>query len=519
MISCLKMKFLQVLVLVALTVTASFAVPELHAVSESDAISIWVMNNGFGSQKALQRIVKKFYRDTGYRVSIRVMEWDEAFAEISRTLADQDSFAQIPDIVQLGSTWIAHFASLGQIRVVDSLVETLDSTRFFSESLKNSHIAGKPEFYSIPWFIDVRGMYANEYLWRSLNLSVADVADYSKFLGTLRVVAKANLKNRKGEPVAPFAMPGKDDWTSPQQMAPFIWSLGGDFISESAGKFRSALLDSNTLKGLALYAQMLEDRELAPNSLKENSAQNTSRFLQSQQLFLYGTSELIRQMEFSEEGGLKNTPIAEDGIMMVVPPVGSAGSASVLGGSHLALPAKMDPAKKKVAEAFLVYLFRADNLDNYSRHVGFLPADKSLIRVWNQDSRYSQFVKNLESARGLPNIPEWGSIESLMIGLSNSMGRALSEAGPAGGQNHQLARLIVDTHKQINEVLGFAENLDDSSAVQNVAKALSFRLEEITPKNLNIESAETSLDKNLVIAVLVGLLLVGLVAWFVLKQR
>lgn len=497
----------------------AFAAPELRPVTKSEAVSIWVMNNGTGSERALHRIAKKFRRETGIAVDIRVLDWNTAFAEISRTLADADSFAIGPDIIQLGSTWIAHFASLGQIQKIDSLVGVVDSSRFFAEGLKSSHIAGESHFYSIPWFLDVRGFYTNERLWKSLNLSLSDVDSYPKFIGTLRVIAKANLRNSNESLVAPFAIPGKEDWTSSQQMAPFIWNYGGDFIEATERGFRSALLDSNTLKGLSLYFQVMGDKEIAPRSLSENAAQNTARFLQSEQLFLYGTSELIRLLEFSSaEGGLSDSPVASDGAFAIAPPSGPKGAYSVLGGSHLAISSRTNATRKKAAESFLVYLLRPDNLNLYSRHVGFLPADKSVIRAWSQDSRYSQFVKDLENGRSLPNIPEWGTIESLLIGLSNNIGKVLASAASQEEILKKVAPMVVDVHRQINEVLNHGEELDEALAIDRVSKALSNRIEEVLPQHLGLKS-KNLLDVNLIVALIVGGLIVCIVGLFVYRQR
>lgn len=486
----LKKKFISLVAATAFCFGSALAsvteVPSDSTRKSVDTLSIWVMENGLGSQKALQKIVKKFQKRTGTVVKITVLDWANAFERISKTLSESNNDVESPDVIQLGSTWVAHFAAAGLIRPIDSMMTRVDSSRFFVEAFKNSHIAGNPQIYSIPWFVDIRGLYANERLWFQLGLSDEKISTYPKFIGVLRAVANSGLTNAQNEKVVPYALPGKNDWTGPQQMAPLIWGFGGRFLNQSSKGFRSGLLDSCTLEGLALYAKIMGDNEIAPNSLFENSAQNADRYINSQQLLLYGTSELIRELEFpAESGGLKSSEIAQDGILIVEPPAGPAGRFSFMGGSHLALTQKKDSLKSAAAEDLLAYLVRADNIDSYSRQVGFLPSDKSIIRIWQQDNRYSQLVKNMENGRSFPNIPEWGTIENILVRFSNDMGTVLSKTNDKIVRHKELSKMTLSVHNQINAVLGYSESADEAELLSRIERIFSKKMIEESPKGLS----------------------------------
>ena len=337
------------LALVCLFSVHSLASQPALVAPPDDTLSLWVMDNGIGSQRALGRIVKRFQRETKIPVSIRFLNWGEAFAEISKALSGADSAATNvngPDVLQLGSTWVPFFASSGTIEPLDAYLEQVGATRFFKESFKAARLPQDSLVYSFPWFVDVRALYANEKMWKKLALKKEEVDSYSEFIGVLRAFAKNATGGSDGAAkVAPFALPGKGDWTGPQHMAPFIWSFGGDFITKTSAGYRSALLDSTTLKGLAYYLRIFADREISPYGLDENSVQETERFIGGGQLVLYGTSEIIRQMEIaSKDGGLKDSPIAEDGVTIVEPLAGLSGIVSFVGGSHLVLPKAHKPA-------------------------------------------------------------------------------------------------------------------------------------------------------------------------------
>ncbi len=504
-----KIKALFFSVCVAFAVDA-FAVPELRPMPSLDTLSIWVMDNGIGSQRTLHRIGKKFQKEYGVPVSIRMLNWGEAFDEIGKALAETDSSVKGPDLIQLGSTWVAHFAAAGQIRPMDMLLAKIDTTRFFAECLKTTHIADNSTSYSVPWFLDVRGLFVNERLWKNLEVQEQDVDTYPKFMGVLRAISQAQLKNGKGMAVAPFAIAGKNDWDGPQQMAPIVWSYGGDFIVKDGDGFRSALIDPSTLQGLAIFATIMGDYQLAPHSLEMNSAQSAEKFVASEQLLLYGTSELIRQLEFPEDaGGLKSSEIAGDGLSVIPFPAGPAGHISLLGGSHLALPSRLDSARAKLAEDLLLFLFRADNIDAYSRQLGFLPSDQGIVHIWKQDARYSKLIENLKSSRSFPNIPEWGAVENILNRLSNEMGALLSKTKLKEERNRGVAHLILSAHNQINAVLGNDEKVDEEHLLPQVISLLADVPEEIVPQHLNVVQPKPESPVKQIVLGAVILLIVG----------
>ncbi len=449
-----------------------------------DTLSLWVMDNGLGSQKAIVRIVKKFQRETKIPVNIHFLNWGEAFAEISKALGSDSAAsgsAAGPDVLQLGSTWVPYFASSKKLEPLDPYLEQVGASRFFEESFKAARVAHDTLVYSFPWFVDVRALYANEKLWKELSLQKEEVDSYPKFLGVLRAFAK------KDSTVAPFALPGKGDWTGPQHMAPFIWSFGGDFLVKDSVGYRSALLDSATLTGLAYYLRIFGDRALSPFGLDENSVQNTERFIRGGQLVLYGTSEIIRQLEMeSKDGGLKDAPIAEAGVAIVEPLEGDKGIVSFVGGSHLVMPKR----HKASAEKLLCYLLRADNMDAYTRQVGFLPADESIVNIWDKDARYSKIIETMKNGKSFPNIPEWVTIEGILIELSNGLGDVLRGAPSLQDVENQVVELFWNTHQKINQSLGYAEKQDKASAVSHIKKQLLAPVEEVVPESMAAPAEE-----------------------------
>lgn len=466
------------------------AAPEFRAVTVKDTLIFWAMDDGVNSGFALQKITRKFSQQSKVPVKVRFLGWGSAFDELNRVLsmdsADvMNSGAEIPDVIQLGSSWTPYFAKAGVISPVDSLLEMADSTRFLSEAMKATHVGHGKETYSLPWFLDVRGLFVNERLWNQQGFNEDDVESYPKFFGTLRAIAKSGLKNEAGRKVTPFEFGVRDDWTGQQQMAPILWSFGGDIVTESmdsAGhiSYRSALTDSLTLVGLRHYLKLLRDEELSPNGLHENSSQSTDRFIRSEMLMIFGTSEIIRKMEFGNDlGGLMESSLAKDGITVVPAPKGPAGRFTFVGGSHLALPkiGAYNETRRKSAVDLFLYMLRADNVDYYSHQIGFLPADRGLIRIWAEDNRYYQLIDGLEkNGRSFLNIPEWGQVEVIINDMVNHIGKTLLDRNLDAAE--EIANLVVDAHEKVNAVLGYSDSTNGSELKSRIKLSLMQPVQE-----------------------------------------
>lgn len=485
-------RILSVLLFVLLACTGlSFGGPERFVERPKDTLVVWTINNGVGAQGSLKTIARGFQKEMGTPVRILVLDWGDAFEKIKEALLDTTDTVNAPDVLQLGSTWITYFASVGGIRPLNALSDKIDFSRFLDVGLRNARIEGDSNYYAVPWFMDVRGLFVNERLWRELKVNESHVDSLANFIGTLRAIGKSDLKNAAGKKVAPFSLPSHGDWTGAQQMAPFVWSYGGDFISRDSEGTRSALLDSNFLKGFAVYASLMGDKIIGPYSLRDNSSQSSDRFVMSEQLVVYGTAELIRLLEFfPSEGGLRTMPISEDGIMAIPFPGGPAGKAAYVGGSHLAISGKGDAVRRAQAEKLLVYLLRADNLDAYSRKIGFLPADQGLIRIWFKDIRYAQLINNLDRGKTFPNIAEWGVIENILNNLAGDVAKVNERTANVSRRNSEIAKLLIAADRKMNEVLKVESAQGISQA--DVEKYLSAIPAEVPPANLNLEVSPVS---------------------------
>ena len=509
------------LVSLALCGTAQ-AVPELRAMpTPPDTLVLWVMDQDINAGTALQKLMKKYTRQSGIPVKIRFLDWGSAFAELNKVLVNEAGEGNdYPDVLQLGSTWVPYFAKAGLIKPVDEMIDAVDTSRFYPEAMKSAHIGRDSVVYAIPWFLDIRGFFANERIWLELGLHDSEIETYPKFYGVLRAISEAKVANRQGVEVAPFEFGVKEDWTGYQQMSPFLWNFGGDFVVETEKGYRSALADSLTLVGLRHYLKLLRDQELSPNNLKENSAQSADRFVRAEQLIIFGTSELIRKIEFDTDlGGLMDSPLAKDGIITIAGPKGPFGNHSFVGGSHLTLPKNANPIKRNSAYDLFLFMLRADNIDYYSRQCGFIPPDRGLIRIWMQDPRYNHLIEGLENhGRSTQNIPEWSEIEMSVNGMVSAIAASLLKNAP--DVDDEIARFVFDTHQKINSILGYNSPEPEAAVKERVRTLLLQPVDEFKyAKGLGVVKGESEWSIRLIVVISLGVLAVAMMLVYAFRIR
>lgn len=438
-----------------------FFVVTISANKKIDTLSFWAMDNGPGSASVLQEMVKRFEVETSIPVVFKELKWESAFDEIEKAFSEGTA----PDVLQIGSSWVSIFAGNGYLDGMQSFLNEIDSSRFFDEMSKFSSMEGDSNYYAVPWFLDVRAFFGNKAVLDSLGIRNTHMKSFTRARGVMKAIAQNKLKNAEGKKIVPFGLPGKEDWTAPQVMAPWIWSFGGDFLVKQDSLWKSALLDSNTLNGLFHYLTLLKDTTCAPNALFENSTENANRFINSEQVFLMGTSEIIRKMDVSvEEGGLKEKSISQDGLVLIPMPFGPKGQFTFVGGSHLAISKNA----KKDTKKLLQYLVRVDNIDTYTRRIGFLPSDKSAISVWSQDPRYNALIEDLSHGRSFPNLPQWGEIENILIEMSNEIGSIYRYAVENEDRTAEVASIIVLADEKIQKLLS-TDSIDSTDSLDSLS--------------------------------------------------
>jgi multiple sugar transport system substrate-binding protein len=477
------------------------------------------MPNGANPKGILENQLKVFEKETGLKTNVVVLDWGEAWNRIHNALEKGEG----PDVLQLGTTWVPYYIGKGWLANLDTHMDSFNPNRFVRTNWNTTHIDHQDtsvqgnetkNIYSIPWFVDLRVLLANQKVLDHLNIQESDLESYDKFIEVLGKIKNLNLKTESGQSIYPYSFPGKSDWNIPHNFAPWIWSENGDFIVKTASGWTSHLMTENTIRGIRKYIRFVLDGYIDKETLKQNTANVQQRFNNGELAFVVGTSEVIMQTRIDlSEGGLKASPIGKDGIRTFPIPKGSGGSISFMGGSNLCIPA----AKVKTPNAFklLGFLVQPEQLAAYSEKIGFMPPDKEELKKWQLDSIYSPLVKATKTGRAYPSIPEWGDIESMLVSMFSDIWTLLESEGYYSDE--ELYTVIAKWNQLINAKLGsqIVSKTDFSEFQSWISVDDSIQVAE----NIVVRESKSWLDWLMLVLAALALILLVLIFRNVFKEQ
>jgi multiple sugar transport system substrate-binding protein len=216
--------------------------------AEGDELRVWA----FGAEgEALAPLAREFERDNpGIRVRVQQIPWTAAHEKLLTAFVG----GALPDVAQLGNTWIPEFAALGALQALDSLVAR-DSTAiplgdYFPGVLATNVV--DDTLFGVPWYVDTRVMF-----YRSDLLRAAGVMSPPRTWAEWRD-ALVRVRARQEPGSFPALLP-LNEWAQPvilglQAGAPLLADHG------TRGAFR----DPRFRRGFAFYVGLFKD-SLAPS--------------------------------------------------------------------------------------------------------------------------------------------------------------------------------------------------------------------------------------------------------------
>jgi len=135
--------------------------------ASSDSVTFWYMGDG---NEQIQPILDDFTEETGITVDIQSIPWSSAHDKLLTAVASGDG----PDVVQMGTTWMAEFVDAGALQDISSYVEseeTLNSENFFEGSVATTEF--DDAYYAVPWYTETRALYYRTDLLEEVGYSEA----------------------------------------------------------------------------------------------------------------------------------------------------------------------------------------------------------------------------------------------------------------------------------------------------------------------------------------------------------
>jgi multiple sugar transport system substrate-binding protein len=210
-------------------------------------------------------------------------------------------------------------------------------------------------------------------------------------------------------------------------------------------------LEPATVKGIFSYMHIVLSDLHAPEAIKENTSIVEMQFGTGQFAVFANTTNLIRNMELdSLSGGYSDRILAQDGLYATPFPSGPEGSVPFLGGSNLTIPATHKD--NALALELIKTLTTTEQIDHYSRSVGFVPPDTTNWDLWGSKPFYDAAIASLRNARAYPNIPQWGEVEGLLVSTFAEIWTMLDSQFYSPTNYY---RILNDYHFKVNQVLGY----------------------------------------------------------------
>ena len=336
--------------------------------------------NGFtGPDGAtMEKIVKRFERETGIRVKMQIIPWGTYYDKLVLSLA----YGGAPDVFICHANRIAEFARYGVFRPLDDLIEAdrdFDPSDFLPNIWKAGQYAGKQ--VGLPLDCHPQGLYYNLKLFREAGIVDAQgnpkpPETWEEFLDAARRLTKD--KDRDGRPDQwGFAFTWlRTNWIT------FISQHGGSILSP--GLKRATLAEPPAVRATQQMCDIITRYGVAP---KPEGFDSWMGFRQGRVAMAIEGIYMLSSVE--EQRGLEyaGAPVPSFGLRR-----------AVWGGSHLlCMPKNLSPQRAQLVWRFMRYL--SDHSLDWAEG-GQIPVRRSLL---NQP-RFRQMRVQYAFAKQLPYV-------------------------------------------------------------------------------------------------------------------
>jgi multiple sugar transport system substrate-binding protein len=349
-------------------------------------LRFWAMGR---EGEVVTEFVREFERThPGIRVNVQQLPWTAAHEKLLTAFAG----GTMPDIAQLGNTWIPEFVALKALEPLDRYVATssvVQADDYFAGIWDTNQVDAT--LYGVPWYVDTRLLFYRRDLLRHAGFS-APPKSWDDWRQMLAAVAREGRSERHAillplnevEPLLALAV---------QQDEPLLRE-GGRW-----GNFRSA----GFRRALSFYLEMFQ-RGWAPLVSQAAVANVWTAFGRGDFGFYISGPWNIGELK-------RRLPPEQQDTWMTGPLPGPDGpGASIAGGSSLVV---FRSSRHRTAAWQLVeFLSQPSVQRRFHARTGDLPPRRA---TWNDgglvdDVHARAFREQLERVKPAPKVPEWERI-------------------------------------------------------------------------------------------------------------
>jgi multiple sugar transport system substrate-binding protein len=335
--------------------------------------------------EVVAQLIPQFERENpGVHVDVQQIPWTAAHEKILTAHVG----GSLPDVGQVGNTWVPELMTVGAIEALDARVgTTVPRADYFPGVWDTNVVNGRP--YGIPWYVDTRMLF-----YRT-DLIPVPPKTWSEWIAVMDRLKRSSTRRD----FHPLLMP-TNEWAQPvtlalQKRAPLISEDGHALFDEP-----------RFLEAFAFYLSIYK-RGYAP-------VMSASQIANLFQQFRDGDFAMFVSGPWDVGNMRKRLPDFHDWSTTPLPvPDGTPyPGPSLAGGSSLVLyrQSKRQDAAWKLIE----FLSRPDVQKRFSELTGDLPARRS---VWSaiDERELNAFRAQLDRTVALPSVPEMENIVTLVF--------------------------------------------------------------------------------------------------------
>ena len=363
-----------------------------EAADTTTVVKFWAMGR---EGEVVRTLLVDFERThPNIRVDVQQLPWSAAHQKLLTAFAG----GSLPDLAQLGNTWLPEFVALHALDPVAPSV--VDATDYFP-GIWQTNVIDRTA-YGVPWYIDTRLLFYRRDLLAEAGYT-APPTTWAEWMQMLRTIKK-RAGSQKYAALLPLNEPEPLLVLSAQQQAPLL--RDGD----TRGNFRS----EEFKRTLQFYRDMF-DAGLAPATAANQITNVWSEFARGYFAFYISGPWNIGEFQ-------RRLPASLQTSWMTAPMPGLEGPGTSLAGGASLVVFATSP-RKRAAWQLVQYLSRPEVQLRFHALTGNLPPRRT---AWNDEKLQANvyaraFREQLERVEPAPMVPEWERIASEMQTVAEQM--------------------------------------------------------------------------------------------------
>ncbi|MBI4057674.1 MAG: extracellular solute-binding protein [Elusimicrobia bacterium] len=397
-------------------------------------LNFWVLpNSKFLTVPDLREVLRDFLREhPEIKIDIHVKTagslWRQLFSFL-KTAQKQN----LPDLIQIPDTWTPILIHLGLLQDLSEIDSGITLERCWAPLREHCSPQGGAAkgIYSLPWWMELRVLYYRKDVMDRLEVDAQK--DLETWAGLKEVCQKIQKNTRRAGVFYPIANSNSRESVSLQDLAPCVWSAGGELFSRD--NTRSLFQREECIQGMSEYLQLLASgwmpllgkSGLVPKNLFDGfcALQIWGRFPR--------TAPQAHHRDHSA------SLIQNLGVTLI--PKVSKQHHSVVSAQHLVL--LKNSLHHEEAYSLLKYLVGSRNQERYANSIGAFPCTleglagsfsghsglergRAKSQAHNQEDEFREaFLKSAEIAKPLPSLMILGSLERIFDRTMENLVRAI----------------------------------------------------------------------------------------------